>query len=101
MKEVNGKFKTQTFSIGQAAKLIDFPGGRQKFYNWLRTKNFILSDNFPSQSMMDRGWLKVAKVIGSDEGALLCRAVPRVTVQGIAGLEKIRLKEFPICEPCK
>ena len=101
MTIIGSEFRPQTFSIGQAAKLIDFPGGRQKFYNWLRAKNFILNDNFPSQVMMDRGWFKIAKLLGDEEGPLVFKAVPRVTIQGLAGLEKIKLREFPICEPCK
>ena len=101
MTKTGSGFQLQTFSIGQAAKLIDFPGGRKKFYNWLRSKNFILNDNFPSQEVVDRGWFKIANVLSNDTYPLDFKAIPRITLQGLAGLEKIRFKEFPICQPCQ
>lgn len=91
----------ETFSIGQAAKLVRFPGGRQKFYSWLRHKNYILKDNFPSQAMVERGWFKLPKPIVDEENIIQVKAVPRITKRGIVGLDQIVTKEFPICKPCK
>lgn len=90
-----------TFSVGQVAKLVHFPGGTQKFYEWLRSKKFILKDNFPSQQMVDRGWFKMPKPIIDSENMIVIKAIPRITSRGIVGLEQIVSKEFPICKPCK
>ena len=90
-----------TFSIGQAAKLVHFPGGTKKFYEWLRSKKFILKDNFPSQQMVNRKWFKMRKPIIDSENTIVIKAIPRVTSRGIVGLDQIVSREFPICQPCK
>jgi len=90
----------QTFSIEEAAKLTAFPGGEHKFFNWLRSKKFLLEKNFPSQRMIDLGYFTL--FTDPDEfsdHSYICYS-PRVRIKGLAYLSKLVAKEFPQCPPC-
>lgn len=92
--------KEQTLSISEVAKLVDFPGGEHKFFEWLKKKGYLLQDNTPAQQYRDRGWLKLKssyRMIGDIETLF---PVSRVTLKGLAGLDRVVKKDFPICKPC-
>lgn len=99
-KKTSG-FSSQTLSIAQAAKAIKFPGGEFTFFEWLRSKGYLLKDNTPADKYRLNGWFEsFAKTIyhlNLQEVVL----VTRVTIKGLAALEKVVRKEFPICKPCK
>jgi phage antirepressor YoqD-like protein len=95
------KISSQTFSMSEAGKLINFPGGEHKFFEWLRRNKFFLKDNTPSQAYRDREWFTTAKKVIEYDGVLNVCLVTRCTIKGLAGLEKIKNKIFPPCKPCK
>lgn len=90
----------QTFSVGQTAKIIQFPAGEYKLFEWLRKRGFLLEDNTPAQKYIDRGWLMYVDTDINTGRKRIIVPVARFTVKGIAGLSKIVEKEFPICKPC-
>jgi phage antirepressor YoqD-like protein len=90
-----------TFSIAEVAKMTRFPGGEHKLFKWLRKYGYLLQSNHPSQYQIDRGWMVYSDKhihMGSYQ-----RGVPvtRVTIKGLAGLERVFERYFPICKPCK
>jgi phage antirepressor YoqD-like protein len=91
----------QSFSISETAKMINFPGGEHKFFEWLRKNRFLLMDNTPSQVYRDREWLIIVKKHLIKDDSITIIPTTRVTIKGLAGLEKIVKKCFPICKPCK
>ena len=97
MKRANSEL---TFSIAEVAKMTNFPGGEHKFFAWLRKYGYLLENNQPSQVQINRGWfVLVSKVLNGIE---LRRTTPvaRVSLKGLAGLERVIKKAFPICPPC-
>ena len=93
--------RQETFDISLASKLIGFPGGRTKFFKWLKEKGYLLNNNSPKQTLIDRGWFIVVKrqLKQIDPPKLVW--VSRITIHGLSELERIVRAEFPICEPCK
>ena len=91
----------QTFSVGETAKMINFPGGEYKFFQWLRKNKFLLQDSTPSQAYINRGWFKLVKTSRDLDDSRIVIPVTRVTIKGLAGLERIVKKVFPKCKPCK
>jgi len=92
--------RQKTFDLGLAAKLIGFPGGRTKFFKWLKEKGYLLKDNSPKQTLIDRGWFILAKCQMKSNEPLEYTWVSRVTIHGLSELERIIRSEFPICKPC-
>ena len=90
----------QTFRIEQAAKLTAFPGGEHKFFNWLRSKKFLLENSFPSQRMIDLGYFKLFTDLDALTDYSYVSYGPRVTIKGLCYLSKLIAKEFPQCPPC-
>jgi phage antirepressor YoqD-like protein len=90
----------QTFSIEEAAKLTNFPGGEHKFYKWLRDKKFILKNNIPSQKMRNEGYIKVFSNLDDLEEYSYVIYGPRVTIKGLAYFSKLVADEFPLCLSC-
>lgn len=90
-----------TFSIAEVAKMTNFPGGEYQFFSWLRKYGYLLENNQPSQAQINRGWFVL--VSKEQQGNVLTRTIPvaRVTLKGIAGLERVIKKAFPICPPCE
>lgn len=97
---MNDNKMMQTFSIGEATKILQFPGGEYKFFDWLRSKGYLLMDNSPAQMYIDRGWLKYMTTNLSFVKNKTIVPITRITVKGLAGLYKVVEKEFPICKPC-
>jgi phage antirepressor YoqD-like protein len=93
--------RQETFDIGLASKLLGFPGGRIKFFKWLREKGFLLNDNSPKQSLIDRGWFILVKKKIKQVDPPIIVWTSRVTIHGLSELEQIVRREFPICKPCK
>lgn len=94
------KSKEQTLSIAEVCKLVDFPGGEYKFFNWLKENGYLLKDKTPAQKYRAIGWLKLVdsnKRLGKVQTII---PVCRVTVKGLAGLDKAVKKHFPLCKPC-
>ena len=95
------KFSQITFSVGEVAKMTNFPGGEIKLFAWLRKHRFLLQNNQPSDFQVAREWF----VLVSNKDFLNKgrRDVPvtRVTSKGLSGLEKLINRCFPICKPCK
>lgn len=89
-----------TFSIAEVAKMTRFPGGEHKLFEWLRRYGYLLKNNQPSQFQIDRKWMvysdKHIRIGGYERGV----PVSRVTIKGLAGLERVFNRYFPICKPC-
>ena len=87
-----------TFSVATACKLVKFPGGEKKFFEWLRKNKYLLSDNVPYQKYIDRDWL--TSDLTTINGIRSSIPVTRFTIAGIVAFEKIVLQAFPPCNPC-
>jgi len=97
MAKVN---KPQTISIAVAAKLVNFSGGEIKFFIWLREKGYLLQDNTPAQKYINYKWfvlVKTYRIIGKIKTLI---PVTRVTLRGLAGIERAVKKAFPGNKPC-
>lgn len=92
------QIKEKTFSIGQSAKLIQFPGGEKKFFEWLRKHGYLYHDNEPFQIYIDRNWFLVVLTKKGIFNPYFPKMVTRVTIKGLNGLKKVVKKHFP---PCK
>ena len=86
-----------SFSIAEAAKLTGFPGGRQKFYTYLRDSGIILSGSTePFQRHVDEG--RMIYTMKRVPFKVVC--VPRVTIKGIAYLKQKITRDFKMCKCC-
>jgi phage antirepressor YoqD-like protein len=97
---MGSNFQEITFSIAEVAKMTRFPHGEYKFFEWLRKHRFLLNNNQPSDFQIKRGWFVLeSKKVGMCTNL---REIPvsRVTSKGLAGLEKIINRSFPLCPPC-
>ena len=100
MRKSKRKMIEQTFSIGETAKMINFPGGEYTFFEWLRRKGYLLRDNMPAQAYINSGWF-VSKVTTKQIGTTrVVIPVTRVTIKGLYALQRKIRKDFPICKPC-
>lgn len=90
--------RNQTFSVAQTAKLVKFPGGEKKFFFWLREQGYLYHDNEPFQIYIDKGWFEVVLTKKYAINPHFPKMVTRVTIKGIAGLDKAIKKHYP---PCK
>lgn len=86
----------QLFRVSTAAKLAGFPGGEKKFFEWLRTNHYLLTNNEPAQRQIDRGWFVLIETRIGD----LIVPTPKITIKGLAGLQKVIQEQFPVCPPC-
>ena len=91
----------QLFSIATAAKLAGFPGGQRKFFDWLRTNNYLLRNNEPAQYQIDRGWFILTESKIYDQIPPRVVPTPKITIRGLAGLQRVIEQQFPICPPCE
>jgi phage antirepressor YoqD-like protein len=97
---MEGASEEQTLSIEEVAKLVDFPGGEYSFFEWLRQNGYLLENNTPAELYRKRGWLKLKdsnKKIGKIQTVIL---VTRVTLKGLAGIDRAVKIAFPVCKPC-
>lgn len=90
-----------TFSISQTAKIIGFPGGEKKFFQWLRANKYLMPDNYPYQKYRALGWFEMAHKNLKKTQPKIIVPVTRVTHLGVSSLKRRVLKEFPPCVPCK
>lgn len=90
----------QLFSIATVAKLTRFPYGEKKFFEWLRDHNYLLKNNEPAQFQIDRGWFVLTESKIYDQVPPRLVPTPKITIKGLAGLQRVIEKEFPIC-PCE
>ena len=97
---MEGISKEQTLSIAEVTKLVDFPGGEYKFFGWLRENGYLLQDNTPAQLYRDREWLKLIDSNKSIVNSKTVIPVTRVTLKGLAGIDRVVKQHFPICKPC-
>ena len=98
---MKSRLKKKTFSISETAKATRFPGGEIKFFAWLRLNGYLISDNTPAQQYLNSGWFEVTKTTLHRLSPPEVVLVTRVTIKGLAALERIVMAEFPICKPCK
>jgi phage antirepressor YoqD-like protein len=98
---MKSKHSVTTFSVSQTAKLTRFPGGEIKFFEWLRDNGYLISDNTPTQKYIDDEWFVTTKTTLYRLNPPLVVIVPRVTIKGLAALERRVRKQFPFCKPCK
>lgn len=98
---MKSKFPLATFSINEVAKITRFPGGGYKLFEWLRKQGYLLLNNQPSQFQIDRNWFTLVYNSSIKNPAQSAIPVTRVTTIGLAGLEKVINKQFPICKPCE
>ena len=89
----------KTFSVRETSKLIRFPGGEIKFYKWLRENGFLCHDNEPYQIHLDKEWFEVVLTQKHKVNPNFPKMVTRVTLKGLAGLQKSVKKHFPPCKP--
>lgn len=92
------KSKIYTVSFAQTAKLIKYPGGEKKLIIWLRKYGYLYHDNEPYQIYVDKGWFEVVLTKKHSFNPHFPKMVTRVTLKGLAGLDKAVKKHFP---PCK
>lgn len=92
--------KQSTFSITQASKILKFNGGRKRFFEWLKRRGYLLSNNDPAQKYLNFGWfeLRIKKIHKTNPPLVV--PVTRMTLKGLAAIQKAVLKDFPICPPC-
>lgn len=90
----------QTFSVSTVCKLVDFPGGEYKFFGWLRENGFLLQNNEPVQYYRDHGWLKLMDSNKSIPNSKTVIQVTRFTIKGLAGIDRVVKRHFPICKRC-
>lgn len=91
--------KETTFSINQTAKFVKFKG-RKLFFQWLKDKGYLLSNNDAAQKYIDMGWLVLTTKTIYKANPPIVVPVSRVTIKGLAALQKAVLKDFPPCPPC-
>lgn len=94
------EYSELTFSIAEVAKMTNFPGGEHKFFAWLRKYGYLLENNQPSQVQINRGWFVLVSKVQIGIETKRTFPVTRVTLTGLAGLERLIKKVFPICPPC-
>ena len=80
--------------------MSNFPGGQKKLFEWLRNHKYLSKNNHPYQAQIDRGWFILAKKNGDAENQHIGIPTARVTSKGLAGLERIFMRVFPVCKPC-
>lgn len=88
----------KTFSIQDTAKLIGFPGGEKKFFEWLRNKKYLMPDNIPYQRYLDYNWFEVTQKVIPKANPPFVVTVTRVKINGLASLGKIVYNEFHKCK---
>lgn len=84
-------------SIGDCVKMISFPGGEIKFFEWLRKNGYLQSNNLPYQKYIDLGWFIVVKKVEQQGKSTKVIPVTLVTLPGLANLERKVLAAFPPC----
>lgn len=89
-----------TFSIAEVAKMTRFPDGEIKLFEWLRKNKYLLKNNQPSDFQIARGWFVYTHKDIQKGTRRVGVPVARVTIKGLAGLERVINKCFPICKPC-
>lgn len=95
---MKNKQNSTNFSIHITAKLVRFPGGEKKFFNWLRNKNYLMSDNMPYQKYIDLGWFIVVQKNIQKPNTTFSVPVTRTTLHGLSSIEKIVFNEFHKCK---
>jgi phage antirepressor YoqD-like protein len=85
-----------TFSVREVAKLTQFPlGGEKIFFDWLRFKNYLLSNNEPRQKYIDQKlFVTTIKTIYSAKPPFNV-IVTRFTTKGLNYIDKVIKKDFP------
>ena len=95
MSKING-----CFSIGDTAKMINYPGGEHKFFEWMRDNGYLLTNNFPAQKYRDQGWFEMTTKTLHQMQPKQVVPVTLVTIKGLAALERIVKKTLSPCPPC-
>jgi phage antirepressor YoqD-like protein len=98
---MKSEFQEITFSIAEVAKMTRFPDGEYKFFEWLRKHRFLLKNNQPADFQIKRGWFVLVSKKRDLKSNLRETPVTRVTSKGLAGLEKLINKCYPLCKPCR
>jgi len=80
-KKVNLKKKLHSFSLSKSAKLLGFPGGQNKFANWLREKKYLKPDLEPFQNFWEQELFTFEVKNISKLKAPVC--VTRITFKGL------------------
>ena len=76
------------FTLNQTAKLLNLGVGRTNLMKLLRDEGFVLKDNSPSQSMVDKGYLIYHLKEIKRKKKPVMTLVTLVTIKGLAFLEK-------------
>ena len=95
MSKING-----CFTISETAKLINFPGGQKKFFQWLRDRGCLLKNNYPVDQYRNRGWFQMTRKKLYKMQPIQEVPVTLVTIKGLAALERIVKKKLSPCPPC-
>ncbi len=96
---MNRRSKEPLFSMKKIIPMIRYPYGRTTLLKWLRDKKILQSDNTPYRHFINRGFFDYqTRIIKNRTGKSVIQ--PLVTLKGLAYLQKLVSKEFPICPPC-
>ena len=90
----------QSFTMKQALPMLPFPGGTIRLFKWMRSKKILQSDNTPYRRFIENGMFTYRSVQVPGKTAPKNVTQPMVTLKGLAYLQKLVSKEFPICPPC-
>ena len=79
------KDTTDTFSLGEAAKLLGIPEhGRNNLIKFLRSDGVLMTNNIARQRFIDRGYFCVVQQdYFADDGSPQLRPVTRVFASGV------------------
>lgn len=96
---MNRNTRDPLFSMKKVIPMIRYPYGRTTLFKWLRDKKILQSDNTPYRQYIDCGYFDYqTRIVNKESGKSVIQ--PLVTLKGLAYLQKLVSKEFPICPPC-
>lgn len=95
------KNSVTTFSLREAAKMTRFPGGEKRFAAWLRQQAYLMPNNEPYQLYCDKQWFILVFRTIYKANPPFSVPVPRITIRGLANLERIVYNKYHKCKPCQ
>lgn len=90
----------KTFSLNETREFVNFPGGEKEFITWLHAKNYLISNDKPSQNYKKMEWFCINYSIKKVGGKKVITHETRVRIIGLYGLKRRIKREFPICKVC-
>lgn len=78
----------------EAADETGFPGGRNKFYAWMRKNNFLDNKNYPARKLLSNGWLTTRTKTIYDGWRIKDQHVVFLTQLGLEEIGKLVKEQF-------